>query len=196
MRLTISAILAGLCVTVWFFPPAAGAAVPASDGVIHACMLTKGKKATRGLLRVVPSAAACKKRRGERPLQWSVAGPAGQQGSGATGAGGPAGPAGPAGPRGETGAPGLPGSAASLEKTVIETLASQAQQIQALTAELGALEATVAETCGGLETLTGQTNALRETLVGVNTALALVKALVPALAVPAVPTALPAFECG
>lgn len=103
MRLTISAILAALCVTVCFFPAAAGAAAP-SGGVIHACMLTKSKKATRGLLRVVPAAKACKKRKGEKPLEWSVAGPAGQ--------------------------PDAPGSAATLDKAVTETLANQAQQIR------------------------------------------------------------------
>jgi hypothetical protein len=200
MRATISVTLAALCVTVCFCAMAA-AATPAGGGVIHACMLTKGKKATRGLLRVVPAASACKKRKGEKPLEWSVAGPAGQSGSG--------GASGAQGATGDTGAQGAPGSAATLDKTVTETLTSQAQQIQALTTKLLALEgglgsvetglsgvqATVAKTCSGLEAVTGQTNALRTTLLGVNTALGLVKALVPALAIPGVPGELTKFEC-
>lgn len=51
------------------------------------------------------------------------------------------------------------------------------------------------KTCGGLEAVTGQTNALRTTLVGVNAALGLIKALVPALAIPAVPGELTKFQC-
>lgn len=185
--------------------PSASAAPVASGGVIHACMLTKGKKATRGLLRVVRSAKTCNKRKGEKPLEWSVAGPAGQAGSQSGGDPGPQGSAGPAGaqgPQGETGAAGTPGSTSALEKSFTETIAKQAAQIQALTAEVAALtsevatvKTTVGETCTGLEEVTDQTNALRTTLVGVNTALALVKALVSALSVPGLPGALEPFEC-
>lgn len=169
-------------------------------------MLTKGKKETRGLLRVVARASACKKRKGEKPLAWSVVGPAGQVGAtGREGSGGDTGPQGPAGApgaRGETGPQGVSGSVAALEKTVDETLAKQAQQISnlagtvtGLTSDFSALEATVGETCAGLEAVTGQTNLLRETVSGINTALVLVKALVPAINIPALPAALPEFEC-
>ena len=114
MRLAISAFQVVLLVTVCF-ASSVPAAPLASGGVIHACMLTKGKKATRGLLRVVPRASACKQRKGEKPLAWSVAGPAGQAGAagrdGSGGAAGPQGPPGATGARGETGPQGAGGSA-------------------------------------------------------------------------------------
>ncbi|HEY2714619.1 MAG TPA: hypothetical protein VGI73_00205 [Solirubrobacterales bacterium] len=183
-------IFAVLALAACFCASSVAAAPVASGGVIHACMLVKGKKARRGFLRVVPSAKSCKKRKGEKPIEWSVVGPAGQagsQGGGDAGPQGPAGPAGPAGadgPRGEAGAQGPTGSVAALEAEIAE-----------LTGELAALKATVGETCTGLEEVTGQTNALRTTLVGVNTALGLVKALIPALAIPSLPAALEPFEC-
>src|SRR5690349_6075891 len=106
MRATAVSVLFSLCVMVCFFPPVGAAAPIGSSGVIHACMLTKGKKATRGLLRVVPKASACKKRKGEKPLAWSVAGLVG-----ATGQPGGNGVAGPQGPAGATGAQGARGEA-------------------------------------------------------------------------------------
>jgi hypothetical protein len=79
-----------VCVTMCFAAPSALAAPLSSGGVINACVLTKGKKATRGLLRVVPSVKKCKQKKGERPLSWTVA-PSTQSGSGATGINGEAG---------------------------------------------------------------------------------------------------------
>jgi hypothetical protein len=221
---TVACVVAGLLGV--GVAPALAAPVGA-DGVIHACLLTKGKKSMRGLLRVVAKPQACRKAKGEKPIAWNVGGTAGSPGpsgqagpTGATGAQGASGPSGAAGLRGETGPP---GSAAALEKTVTETLTKQAAKITELSGEvttltqellslesgltgvegtvgglgsnLTALSATVGKTCAGLESVTGQTNALRTTLVGVNTALGLVKALVPALEIPAVPAALPSFKC-
>jgi hypothetical protein len=70
--------LLGLLVTVCLLSAPLAAAAPASSGVVSACMLTKGvqgkgvnkktRKATKGLLRVVRTTKACKKKRGEKPI--------------------------------------------------------------------------------------------------------------------------------
>jgi hypothetical protein len=100
---------------------AAGVALAAQPGsrrpstaVINACVKKKS-----GLVRVVASLNACRKR--ETPLSWNVQGPTGARGpTGAIGPAGPAGPTGPAGapgpkgdtgPRGATGPAGAPGPA-------------------------------------------------------------------------------------
>jgi hypothetical protein len=77
-----------------------GASSQSEAGVIHAC-----KHRSTGQLRAVLDPSRCRK--SERPLSWSVRGPAGPQGSagepGAAGAAGPPGPPGPAGPAGPAG---------------------------------------------------------------------------------------------
>ncbi|HWJ42674.1 MAG TPA: collagen-like protein, partial [Solirubrobacterales bacterium] len=75
--------------------------VVGKDGRIYACYKTAGK--TSGAVRVVPKARKC--RRGERKLNWSVAGPAGSQGAqGQSGSAGSAGSNGAAGSNGSSGA--------------------------------------------------------------------------------------------
>jgi hypothetical protein len=52
-------------------PAAAPAAKIGTDGTIHACYKAKGKP--KGAVRVVRAGKPCKRKRGERPLSWSVA---------------------------------------------------------------------------------------------------------------------------
>jgi hypothetical protein len=82
---------------------AALAAIPGSDGVIHACYATQN-----GQLRVVDNQ---KCRSDESALNWNAAGPQGPAGpAGPAGAQGPAGPAGPAGAQGPAGPAGPAGA--------------------------------------------------------------------------------------
>jgi len=78
---------------------AAYAAIPDSQGVIHACYNTNN-----GAVRVVGSGGC---RNDEAPLTWNQTGPPGL--AGAAGAAGPAGPAGPTGAPGAAGTPGAQG---------------------------------------------------------------------------------------
>ena len=96
------------------------AAIPSSDGLIHACYQT-----ATGQLRVIDAAAGQTCRDNERTISWSEQGPQGDQGpeglkgdTGLTGATGPQGPqgdtgatgaTGPQGPQGATGATGATG---------------------------------------------------------------------------------------
>jgi hypothetical protein len=65
---------------------AAGKGPRVKNGVVHACLKTKGKKAQRGTIHVVSSPKQCKKKKGEQALTWSL--------TEATGAAGTAGTAG------------------------------------------------------------------------------------------------------
>src|SRR3954447_14233359 len=84
---------------------AAGKRPLVKNGVIHACLVTKGKKSQRGTIHVVSAAGKCNKKKGEQALTWGVAGP-----SGANGAPGPAGAPGANGTPGAAGAQGEKGS--------------------------------------------------------------------------------------
>ena len=76
------------------FAEAASARIVGKDGKVYACYRVKGKP--KGAVRLVAKKARCK--RGERKLNWGVAGPAGAPGAaGANGAQGQSGPPGPAG---------------------------------------------------------------------------------------------------
>lgn len=92
------------------------AAIPANDGVIHACYTTSGTVIgpSKGTLRVVDEGERC--RSNERALPWNQTGPQGLQGAqgapgpqgvqgpqGTQGAQGPQGPEGPQGPAGVLG---------------------------------------------------------------------------------------------
>ena len=68
------------------------AAIPASDGTIHACYATTGATPT-GAVRIVDEGQTCAT--GEQTLTWNQTGPAG-----------PAGPSGPSGPPGDSGTSG------------------------------------------------------------------------------------------
>ncbi|MBS1879110.1 MAG: hypothetical protein JST31_06320 [Actinobacteria bacterium] len=159
MRRPVPALLAVLCLALAAAP--AAAAPLASGGVIHACILTKGKKASRGLLRVVATAKSCRKAKGEKPLAWNLAGPSGP--AAAPGQQGPVGATGGPGPRGEPGADGASGSVAALETT----LNTQAQEIQALTTKVSGLTQDLLAT----EALLGSVNGTVGTLSATVTAL-------------------------
>lgn len=142
--------------------PLAGAkGLKVRNGVVHACLKTKGKKSERGTIHVVNSARQCKKRKGERPLTWALGSPHGAT----TGPAGPSGPGGPAGPQGASGAQGPTGAAgqaaqAAVVDTLKETISSQGKEIEVLLGKIASLE-TVA---GGLTTTTDTlTASLKET---------------------------------
>jgi len=169
-------------------------------GVIHACLVTKGGKGlARGTLRIVPGPRSCKARRGERAVAWNLRGPAGAPGAagapgsnGSPGGAGPAGPAGSAGgdgaaggdgergPAGADGPIGATGPAGQVEQSLLETIQSQADQINALDADLKALgqelvdvkgtvatvEGTVAGLGGAVGTVQGSLGGLKGTVTG------------------------------
>lgn len=126
--------------TAW--PGGADAAQPyAANGVVNACYKAKGK--SKGTLRLVKSTRSCRRTRGWRPVSWSAAGPQGAPvPSGATGQPGPAGPAGSTGPEGSPGPQGEQGSAGivdGVEKSLLDTIETQADQIAALTDQVNGL---------------------------------------------------------
>ena len=127
---------------------AAKAKRPLAGGVVHACLKFKGKAATRGSLRVVRSARACKRKRGERAIAWSVSGPGGGRQRGAAGTrspgtrqgeapGRPARRTGPA-RRDRPDRANRPGGRDS--QTLVETIQTSRQTIDALTDQVGELE--------------------------------------------------------
>jgi hypothetical protein len=174
-RATISSYACLLLCAVFLAVAATADAVPlAKGGVIHACVLTKGKKASRGFVRIVAKAKACKKSKGERPISWSAAATSGV--NGANGTAGPKGASGPAGANGAGGAPGAQGekgSAATLEKTLEETLAQQTKQVTELTAKVTSLTQELL----GLETGLGKLEGLSKTVEGLTSELTPLKAL-------------------
>src|SRR3954469_5640773 len=110
------------------------------NGVIHACLVTKGKKSQRGTIHVVSSAAKCNKKKGEQALTWGVAGPAGANGApGPAGVPGANGTTGGAGATGATGAQGEKGSSAVIENSLKETIVQQGKTIELLTNEVETL---------------------------------------------------------
>ncbi|HVW47188.1 MAG TPA: hypothetical protein VHA76_09050 [Solirubrobacterales bacterium] len=130
-------------------PPAAAKGPRVRNGVVQACMKTKGKKGQIGTIRIVNSPRQCKKRKGEKPLTWSLLGPAAatdpQPGAsaggeaGAKGDGGDRGPQGTQGPQGATGPQGEKGAAATVESQLRETIADQGREIEVLLGKVGSL---------------------------------------------------------
>jgi hypothetical protein len=208
LGLVVSMALVALLVGV--FGASASAAPIAKNGKVNACYKVKGK--AKGAMRVVPAKKKCRK--GERKLAWSVAGPGsnGQAGSnGATGATGAAGATGPVGPAGATAT-----SSEALLETKIAGLTLKLEVLEGLLGGLtnGELTSVVdkldgitglelSETVGALpvldsvcsqtSTLTGQTNLLRGVLDGLGLSPAL--EAIGLLTIPALPAALPAFDC-
>jgi hypothetical protein len=123
---------------------AAGKSPRVKNGIVHACLATKGKKARRGTMRVVNSPRQCKGKKGEQALTWALVGAAGG-GTGTDGATGPQGPAGPQGAPGATGTDGEKGTqgergaAATIETQLKETITTQAKQIEDLTGNVVSL---------------------------------------------------------
>ncbi|HVV90662.1 MAG TPA: hypothetical protein VHB53_09225 [Solirubrobacterales bacterium] len=141
---------------------AAGKGPRVKNGIVNACLETKGKKSERGTIRVVNSPRQCKKRKGEQALTWALAGTAGN-GGGTDGAAGPQGPVGPqgatgaTGAAGERGAQGESGAAATIETKLKETITTQAKEIEdlaghvvTLTGEVLGLERELENTIDGV----------------------------------------------
>ncbi|HVX33602.1 MAG TPA: collagen-like protein [Solirubrobacterales bacterium] len=171
-------------------PPAGATGLRVTNGVVHACLKTKGKKSERGTIHVVNSPKQCKKTRGERPLTWSLdpssataTGPAGA--TAPTGATGPSGATGPAGPQGAAGTPGPAGPTGQaappgVVDTLKETISTQGREIEALLGKIGSLtgelvdlenslgttKSTLEGTIGGVKTsLEGQLGGLKTSVV-------------------------------
>lgn len=186
-RSALALLLLALCAFVLFTSaPAFAASIVAKDGKIHACYKAKGKG--KGTLRVVRnSKVKCPKR--WKKTAWYAQAPVSPPVA--------AGPAGPPGAQGEKGLPGTAGNVVveGLEDKVTELL-EKVQSLEAIlkgvtNAELLAAIANTEALCAQVSTLTDQLNAVEEALGGLslNTLLAVV------LEIPALPGALPAFNC-
>ena len=171
---------------------ASGASLIAKDGKIHACYKAKGKG--KGTLRVVRNGKVkCPKR--WKKVAWYASGVPGAQGeAGAPGSGGEG------GGNGGTGLPGTTGTVVvkQLEDKVTELLT----KIKSLEAILSGVnnqqlkEAIAAVPAVGA--LCTQAKALNEQSAALGTALGGLSAVVDTLTLmglPAIPVALPAFEC-
>lgn len=175
--LTAGALLLGL-----FAESAPAAQMVGSDGQVYACYKAKGKR--KGSVRLVSKNARCK--RGERKTTWSATGPAGPQGQrGAAGSTGAAGGAGGSGAGGTVG----------LESQVVDlTLKLEALEgiLKGVTnAELLDSLTDVNALCTQATKLTTQVGALGTVIGG----LGLEGVLGGLLKIPALPVALPAFDC-
>lgn len=131
----------------------ATAASPVKNGQIRACYKVKGK--AKGAMRVVKG-KRCK--RGERPLTWSVAGPAG-----AAGSQGSPGAQGAQGVQGNPGAAGSTGAGASLAnlETKVASLSLEVDALESLLAGVGS-----GDLSGLLSKLNGITGAQLNEAVG------------------------------
>jgi hypothetical protein len=134
----------------------ATAASPVKNGQVRACYKVKGK--SKGAMRVVKG-KRCK--RGERPLTWSVTGPAGA--SGAAGSQGSPGSQGVSGVQGNPGAAGSAGSAGAGT-----SLASLETKVASLSLEVNALEDLLVPKVADLEDVVGDLPALQSTVSGLN----------------------------
>jgi hypothetical protein len=186
------ALLGALGVLLLGSTSASGATLIAKDGKIHACYKAKGKG--KGTLRVVRNGKVrCPKK--WKKVSWYAAGRPGPQGQP-----GPAGAPGAGGAPGERGLPGTAGNVVveDLEKQVKELLT----RVESLETVLKGITNTdlkeaiaavpvVQALCTQSEALTDQTTALGSSLSGLS---AVVDTLT-VLGLPAVPTALPPFEC-
>jgi hypothetical protein len=117
------------------------------DGVVHACVVVKGKK--KGTIRVVPRAVSCKKRDGQRAIAWSMGGPDGTKG--AVGPQGATSAPGSSGTNGANGVAGAVGPAGQIEKSVLETIQTQSTIIDELTKQVTTLETSLIGVEGTLE---------------------------------------------
>lgn len=157
---------------------APAAKVVGKDGRVYACYKAKGK--AKGSVRLVAKKGKCK--RGERKVNWSVAGPTGAAGqNGAQGLPGPPGPAG----------------ASGLEKQVSE-LTTRVESLEATLAGVTNLTltetiATVGDLCEQTEDLTSQANGIVGSLE--DTALDGIIPLGLELLVPNLPGELSPFSC-
>jgi hypothetical protein len=159
--------------------------------VVHACYVTKGKQ--KGTIRVVPRAASCKQRHGQRAIAWSMAGP-----NGTKGAAGPEGETSEPGEQGTNGVAGVTGPAGQVEKSVLETIQTQTSVINELTKEVTSLETSLTGVEGTLEGACTQLSAVTKQtglVEGVVENLSLTGVLGGLLNIPALPTPLGTFAC-
>jgi hypothetical protein len=185
--------LFALCAFVLFTTsPASAAGIVAKDGRIHACYKAKGKG--KGTLRVVRNGKVrCPKR--WKKVAWNASGPTGSQGE--------AGTPGTTGDGGTNGTAGLPGTTGTvtvkqLEDKVTELL-SKVQSLEAILKgidnqqlqEAIAAVPVAGELCTQTKALTEKSGELGTALEGLSTVLD----TLTVLALPAIPTALPPFEC-
>jgi hypothetical protein len=184
----VAALAGAVLLATLFASPASAAAPVGKDGKIHACYRVKGKQ--KGALRVV---AGNRCRRGERKVAWIAAGSVGTQGQ--------PGPRGGSGPQGPAGPPGQGADPAVLEAR-IAALTLKVEGLEGLLAGitrndlLGAIGglASLDALCEQTALLTNQTNLLRGALAGLSLNGALT-ALGGLLNIPALPVALPVFDC-
>jgi hypothetical protein len=153
----VPVLLVALGLTV---PPLASAATTPSvqNGVVHACMKVKGKKAQRGMIRIVGPTQKCNAKQGWKALNWNITGVAGAKGdNGAPGSAGAKGVSGTNGSNGAQGAQGPQGSSATVETQLKEVIAAQTDKIEKLTNEVSVLT-------GGLLNLTSTVQGVKGTL--------------------------------
>lgn len=160
--LTCLSTLAVLGLT--FAPLAAARGLKVRDGVVHACLKTKGKKSQRGTIHVVNSPRQCKKVKGEQPLTWSLAGSTGAAAQGPAGPQGATGAQGPAGTAGGTGGQGEKGAAAEVEAPLKETIKDQSKEIQVLLGKVGSLTTELVGLESGLGTVKSSVSGLHQTV--------------------------------
>src|ERR1700761_8012513 len=105
-------------------PLASAASTPSvQNGVVHACMKVKGKKAQRGMIRIVGPTQKCNTKQGWKALSWNITGVTGAKGdNGAPGPAGAKGVNGNNGSNGAAGAQGEKGSAATVETQLKEVI--------------------------------------------------------------------------
>jgi hypothetical protein len=182
--------------SLWASASAPAARLVARDGKIHACYKARGKG--KGTLRVVRNAKVrCP--RGWRKTAWRAGGAPGAAGeNGAAGGTGEAGPAGGNGVNGANGSTGTTGKVESLESKVTELL-GKVQSLEGILSgisnaqlkeAIGKVPA-VASLCTEAKKLNEQSNGLGTALSGLST----VVGTLTALGLPAIPAALPGFEC-
>jgi hypothetical protein len=137
-------------------PLASAASTPSvQNGVVHACMKVKGKKAQRGIIRIVGPTQKCNAKLGWKALNWNITGAKGD--NGAQGAAGAKGVNGTNGSTGAQGPQGPQGSAATVESQLKEVIAAQTTKIEQLTNEVSVLT-------GGLLNLTSTVQGVKGTL--------------------------------
>ncbi|HET7416671.1 MAG TPA: hypothetical protein VFJ61_03475 [Solirubrobacterales bacterium] len=180
VRTPISLFLLALAGLLFTNGPALAASPIGKDGKIHACYKLKGKG--KGTLRIVRGAKVkCPKK--WKKVAWAasgIPGPAGEAGArGDTGA---------AGAAGERGPQGLPGRN---ENVVVNELEDKVTELLARVKALEALVPAVAAVCTQTKALTEKSGELGTALSGLS---AVLKTLT-VLGLPAIPTALPPFEC-
>lgn len=160
--LSLLAAVAGLVTGLVLVGPAS-AASPVKDGQIRACYKVKGK--SKGAMRVV-AGKRCK--RGERPLSWSVDGPAGATGSqGAQGGTGPQGPQGNPGASGSAGSAGASGGSTLGLESQVASLSLEVDELKQILAGVTNTELTdVIDDLPGLQSTVG---GLTSTVSGLTT---------------------------